>query len=256
VRSPIFGILGAIIISYYAIVSTSENKLIFINIQSIVIVLGGSICAAIITFGVKDLRNLFTAFFTVFFQSLVKPQQVVAELIAFSQKATQNPSILKNKAAHQNLHPFATDGLGLIANDFTQDQVESIMTSALMERKNKLLHQVEIMKTLSKYPPAFGMIGTVVGLIGILQGLGSTAGVNSIGPNMAVALITTLYGLFLANYVFIPFGDHLLHRLENEIRFRKIVIRGVMLLHEGQDPAFIQEMLNSHLLPAERVKIV
>lgn len=221
--------------------------------MSIVIVLGGTFAASVITFGVGDLVRVFNIFFKVFFKEFINPQDAIKDIIDVSLRLEKNKAEIRNIINENKMHPFIIDGLKLLENDFDKDQVKTIMTSALVERKDYQMHQVQIIKTLAKYPPAFGMIGTVLGLVSVMQSLGGSSAIEEIGPNMAVALITTLYGLFFANYAFIPMSDNLLHRLDNEVRIRKLIIKGIMLIQDGQDPFFIQEMLNAHLLPNQRI---
>jgi chemotaxis protein MotA len=254
-KSSLLGVVLAIVLTVGAIFFTTTNYIIYLDLISISIVLGGTISASIITFGVSDLVQIFKVVIKVFFKPIESPLVSINQLITISSELNRNPAAINSLINDKKLHPFVIDGLKLIQNDFERAQIKTIMEASLNERKNHHQHQVEILKTLAKYPPAFGMIGTVIGLVAILQGLGSTAGVDTIGPNMAVALITTLYGLFIANYCFIPLSDNLLHRLEYMMRERKMIIKGILLIKEKEDPIFIQEMLGAHLLPVERAKI-
>jgi chemotaxis protein MotA len=254
-KSTLIGLVSALVITFVSVFFTTDNYIIYINLMSIVIVLGGTFSASIITFGIKDLVNILNIVRKVFYKDMENPKLVIEELIDVSIQLQKNPKSIRSLVESKKIHPFIADGLKLIENDFEKDQIKQILTSSLIERKNYHMHQVEILKTLAKYPPAFGMIGTVIGLVTVLQGLGMKTGVETIGPNMAVALITTLYGLFFANYGFIPMGDNLLHRLDNDTRIRKTVIKGILLIHEKEDPIFIQEMLNAHLLPGNRIQL-
>lgn len=251
-KTSFIGFILAIVIMVAGVMFTTKNYFIYLNYMSIIIVLGGTVAASIITFGIKDLFKIINVVARTFYKSFYTPEHAIKDLIEVSVKVQKNPSSINSIISEGKVHPFFIDGLKLIQNDFERSQIKQIMESSLKERRNHHLHHVEIMKALAKYPPAFGMIGTVLGLVAILQELGAKAGVDTIGPNMAVALITTLYGLFFANYFFIPISDNLLHRLDAMMTVRKLIIKGLLLINDKEDPVFMQEMLNAHLLPADR----
>jgi chemotaxis protein MotA len=251
-KSTIVGLIGATVISYYAVYTTANDKLIYLNLAGLIIVVGGTFCAGILTFGLQELVRIFTLMIKVFSKNTWEPVQVIESIIKISHE-TQNDKNFSKYLNDKKLHPFLSDGLRLVANEFNKDQVEKIMSSAMIERKKLLFHQVEIVKTLAKHPPAFGMIGTIIGLVAILENLGTEGGVGRMGPAMAVALITTLYGLFMANYLLIPMSDNLSHRLSYDLNVRKIIVKGLALLQEGHDPIFVQEMLLAYIPPGSRL---
>jgi chemotaxis protein MotA len=251
-NSQILGLILGFVTVFVSIKATDQAGGIFFNELSILIVFGGTFSASILTFGIGKLRNLFSSIVKIFFRRQRDIQEVIAELVEISNKKNQGHSISKLISERADYHPFIIDGLRLLENDLEEDKIKAILEISLIERKNNFLHDVEILRTLAKYPPAFGMIGTVIGLVAVLQGLGSSTEITSIGPSMAIALITTLYGLFLSNIFFTPLGDNLLQRLNHSTNIRKMIIRGVLLLKEGQDSIYLQEVLNAHLLPEKR----
>ena len=114
--------------------------------------------------------------------------------------------------------------------------------------------QVESLQIMAKYPPAFGMIGTVIGLIDVLNQMNSADNMTSIGPSMAVALITTLYGIFLANYIIQPIGDKFLARGQHDMKIREIIAEGLLMISKNENPVYVREMLIGHLMPNERIE--
>jgi len=249
-NSQILGLLFGFVIIFVSIGSSNQTGVMYFNYLSIVIVLGGTISASILTFGLKELKIVFSTLTKIFFRPVQEFKQVILEFIEISKKKNQGRTY--TEILQGSYHPFTTDGLRLLENDLSLEQISSIMEISLVERKNYFLHQIEIVRTLAKYPPAFGMIGTVIGLVAVLEGLGTSTEITSIGPNMAIALITTLYGLFLSNVFFIPLSDNLLHRLNHSNRMRKMIIRGILLIKDDQDSVYIQEVLNAHQLPGSR----
>ena len=110
-------------------------------------------------------------------------------------------------------------------------------------------------KIIGKFPPAFGLIGTSMGMIGLLQGLGQPDAFEKLGPSMSVALVATFYGLVYANFFLIPIGENLALASEEDLLMRRIVIDGVRLIKEEKHPLLVSEFLKSYLSPAERVNI-
>lgn len=254
-RSTIIGAVLGLFVIYYGITEAITDHLMLYNFAGLAIVLGGTLAAGIITYGIADVAKILKICIKVFSNPSSNTVKTINDLIAISKEMARNPralsSTLKDRSSY---HPFLGDGLRLIENGMDQETIETIMVSDLEQRNETHLHHVEILKTLSKYPPAFGMIGTVIGLIGLLNGMNKDS-TSIIGPAMAIALITTLYGLLLANYFFVPMSDNLLHRLNNELVLRKTIISGVLMLSEQTETIILKEMLAVHVPPGQRLHI-
>lgn len=249
--SAFIGIVTALFVTIYAFMYTSPDTTIFADRIGIMIVIGGTFSAASITFNFRQLRYLGRNIIRVFTRVHYDNKDTIADILSVSQKVHKNPGSV-GAAASEVDHPFLADGLRLIENDFSRDQIADIMHSSIIERKNAHLGHVDVLRTLAKYPPAFGMIGTVIGLVALLQGLATESGIEKIGPNMAVALITTLYGLLLANFIFLPMSENVFNKIKADVQVRKIILKGVLLICDGEDPVIIQETLNTYLHPNRR----
>jgi chemotaxis protein MotA len=184
----------------------------------------------------------------------VSVREVIDQIIDVSNYLQRNPNKMGLTKKFSQAHPFVIDGLRLIENNLSAADMLEILQTDLENRRDEQMQQVEILKTLGKYPPAFGMMGTVVGLIGLLGTLGANENAI-IGPSMAVALLTTLYGLLLSNYFFTPVSDNLLHRLADDYVARQTMIKGLMLVQEGKDPVVVREFLRVYVPPVERSSI-
>lgn len=249
--SMIFGFLLAGFITVYSCLNTAENHEIFINSLGILVVIGGTFAATIITFNFRQLIKLTKNIARIFYRRTYIATDVVNELLRISNNISQNRGAIKTEINNCS-HPFIADGLNLIYNDFSEAQIKKMMSISLNERKISHLSQVDILKSISKYPPAFGMIGTVIGLVALLESISLETGVEKIGPNMAVALITTLYGLLFSNFIIIPLSENLFNKTREDIHIRKIIIDGIVLLKSNLDTITIQETLNSYLHPKMR----
>jgi len=253
-RSTILGLPLGIIIVGSALYFTSQDFSVFFNVLSLVLVFGGTLSVAIMTYGASEVHNVFHNFFRVFKTDKFSEEKIINDLIEISAKMHQNPNYL-DKALKSNVHPFIFDGLQLIKNNLSRDQIQTLMKTSVNERGKHFNSQVEMLQVIAKYPPAFGMIGTIIGLVAVLQSLDRFEEVSKLGPNMAIALITTLYGLFMANYIFNPVGDSLAIRSKKDLKIRRIIISGVLMIKDGEDPIYFSEMIKGHLLPGNRKNI-
>lgn len=251
VKSSVVGLFLGLAIVYYAILNTGDDSAIFMNLLSIVIVFGGSFSVAIITQGVTETLSIMMLFFKAFSTAQYNNITIVKELVEISKKLYFAQSSI-NKIANSDIHPFTMDGLRLIENKIETNKINKIMTTMLESRNNQHDERIEKLETLSKYPPAFGMMGTIIGLVAVLNQMSSASDMSKIGPSMAVALITTLYGIFLANYIIQPISDNLVVRSQEDIKVRMIICEAVNLISRNEDPVFIREILLGHLSPSER----
>jgi chemotaxis protein MotA len=112
--------------------------------------------------------------------------------------------------------------------------------------------EAKIFRTMSKFPPAFGLMGTTMGMIALLQSLGDANAKDMIGPSMAIALVATLYGLVLTNFVFIPIAENLTKQTQEDLIARSIVVEGVMLINADKPTRYVEEKAKSFLLPSQR----
>lgn len=249
-RSTFLGLIAAVVILYYSVTQSLENQVLLFNLSGIIIVIGGTISAGIITFGIPGMFGILKNTLRVFSRSKIQRSRIMKELMEVNNRLETRPRVSGLTKDFAHVHPFLLDGLRLIENDISKEKIQEILELDLDQRQTDHLHQVEILKTLAKYPPAFGMIGTVIGLIGLMSTMGKDS--SEIGPLMAIALLTTLYGLLAANYFFTPMSDNLLHRLAADTSARQMIIHGVLMLKDKTDPVILKETLLVHLAPGDR----
>ena len=256
-RSTFIGLLIAPIIIYFALTGSIPNMFILFNFIGLLVVVGGTFSAGVMTYGLREILTLAKISLKVFIKPVELNEKIIADIIRISAFLEKNPEAITSFHGH-DIHPFLKDGLRLIENGFSEEQIEEIMNNDVEKRYQRQMGEVELLKTIAKYPPAFGMIGTVIGLIGLLTTLNSEEqGVNNmIGPSMAIALLTTLYGLVFSNYFFVPLSDNLLHRLYHDINLRKMIVEGVVLIQKKSDPIFIREYLIVNIKPEKRNQII
>lgn len=249
-NSAVLGMALAVVAGFFVVRSTTDTYSVYYNLVGLIVVIGGSLASAAISNGFPELVRLFSNAFKAFKAQRYSSESVVKNLITISNDHHKNGGY----EIPENSHPFIADGIYLLQNEVEEEKIGEILATAIRERENMLMMDVQSFGNLSKYPPAFGMIGTVVGLVALLFGLGEESAQSRIGPNMSVALVTTLYGLLLSNLILQPITDSLTRSVESETQQRRIIVHGIMMLRSEQDPIIIQETLNAYLKPSSRLR--
>ena len=234
-----------------AAIVTGGSPVIFISIPSAMIVIGGTIGATLVNYPLKDVLGLVGIIKNTFFYKTTDLSTLVEKFLEFANKARREGIISLEPALKEIEDEYLRKGLQLTVDGLEPDMIKEIMEieiSALEDR-----HEVgsDILITMGSLAPAMGMIGTVIGLIQMLQGLDDP---STIGPAMAVALITTFYGAILANIVFNPMAGKLKKRSKEEILAKELMLEGILAISKGENPQIIAERLNSYLPPKIRKK--
>lgn len=227
----------------------------FLNFHGLVIVCGGTLAAAAISFPIPKLLTLVKVFFLrLVGRNRVDYQGTIEQMLELNRKLSLGLV-------------GSLDAIGGIRNEFLKEAVSLVTDGVLSEKEIRgvleqrldtiehlYLHEANMFKTIGKYPPAFGLLATTLGMIALLQKIGQPGAEKLIGPAMAIGLVGTLYGIALANLVFLPISEALLEKTEEEIALRKMIIEGAMLLKARVNPVYMRESMNSFLLPSERIR--
>ena len=217
--------------------------------SSMMIVLGGTLAATAVGFRLKEILRVFTLIkFVVTKPKYILPD-LVKELIDSAEANKKGPAELERHISSIKT-PFIQDGLVFINNGIKYDDLKEILHQRERFRYNRESHESDLMKTLGTFSPAFGMVGTLIGLVFMLFNMGGDSG--AIGPAMAVALLTTFYGSVLANLIFNPFSEKLDLRNKENADAHKLMIEGLLLIWQKRHPLDVKDMLTSHITPDER----
>lgn len=224
---------------------------------SVLIVFGGSLAATAIAFKMSQVVHIFKLLKMIFQDDNFTLGEVVDDLCnlstAYRKSRKDLESALESPPEGMPFRMHAVrDGCELILGGTKIDDIESFLDNNAAYREIREKEDVNVMKTLGTYAPAFGMIGTLIGLIFMLAGMGS--GGDDIGGAMAVALITTLYGAFAANFLFLPFADKLKGKNESKKIEDALTTAGVLLIAQKKHPIEIRDSLNAYLPPKLRKK--
>ncbi len=213
----------------------------FINIPSLVIVVGGTVAATMIGYPLADFLGVFKAVMRVFIFKLEPAENIIGNLVKISNKARKGGLLSIEGDIVNTTDPYLAQALQMSVDGVKTAHIAAIMQKKMELTKKALDKGADMMSSMGTYAPAFGMIGTLIGLVQMLANLDDP---STIGPKMAVAMITTFYGAILANLFFIPMSDKLAGRNEEEIVNMNIILEGIISIREGEHPKLMEDKLN------------
>ena len=216
----------------------------FINIPSILIVVGGTIAATMIGFPLGDVIGIAKTAIKVFMFKIEKAEDIIANLTEISNKARKGGLLSIEGDIQSTSDPYLAQALQMTVDGVKTEDIGQIMEKKMELTKKGLETGSAIFAAMAAYAPAFGMIGTLIGLVQMLANLDDP---STIGPKMAVAMITTFYGAIMANLFFIPMSDKLKGRTDAEITNMNIVYEGILSIREGEHPKLMEDKLKVYL---------
>lgn len=246
--ATLVGFLFGIAVVIGSIVSAGDIA-IFINIPSILITVGGTMAGTLAAYALSDILGVMGVVQKAFFHKSPSSIQVITKIIKFAVKARRDGILALEEEAETEKDAFLRKGIQLAVDGTAPDLLREILESEInnLEERHKLGQS--IFDTLGMLAPAFGMIGTLIGLVLMLSTMSDP---STIGPSMAVALITTFYGAVLANLFFIPISIKLKNRSKEEISAKEVMIEGVLSIQSGDNPRVVEEKLKAFLPPKLR----
>lgn len=240
--ATLLGILGAFTIVTVAIfLGGSFGQ--FIDIPSMLIVIGGGLAATLIRFQVSDIIAAFgTGFKVALAGKNASPRDLISEITNLSEIVRKSgPLGLENVDVSD---PVLAKGVQYVADGYEMEFIKEAMERERDLQLSRLSEGKRVFKALGDSAPAFGMIGTLVGLVQMLANMDDP---SAIGPSMAVALLTTLYGALISNILCLPLVDKLDAKFDVDELNQTLIIDGVLQIRESKSPALIQEMLIAYL---------
>lgn len=250
--SAVIGIILAITVAVMSAMTATSNWKIFVDYHAFMIVIGGTFAASLVSFSGKRLFMLVKVFFKKVIGKNVEVQICMNEILEVAKGYRDDDQYLKNNLEKIKT-PFFKEGLKMLSDggiDFHEmDIILRKRAASIFQRHEE---DAEIFKSLAKFPPAFGLLGAVIGMIAMMQNLGGADSFSKVGPSLAVALVATLYGIGIANFVFLPLGENLAKVNHEDAKLRDMVIDGIKMIRVKKHPLVVEEMILSHLLPSER----
>ncbi|MFO7839137.1 MAG: MotA/TolQ/ExbB proton channel family protein [Desulfosalsimonadaceae bacterium] len=249
--STFVGLIAAFGLMLVAIMSGS-GLMVFIEPQSIMIVFGGTLGALLVHYPFGEVARAFAvAQKTVFFKD-TPPTQLIGQLTEFAGKARKEGLLSLQSMAKNVEDPFLVKGLQLAADGHEPETLEQMMIREIDYIRERHDSGAEIFSSLGTYSPAIGMVGTLIGLVQMLQSMNDP---STIGPAMAIALLTTLYGSVLANVIFLPMAGKLKTRSQSELLKKELIVEGMNSILAGENPRVMEQKLHVYLQPKERESV-
>jgi chemotaxis protein MotA len=221
----------------------------FINVPSVAIVVGGTIGATLIAYPLNEVLGVMGVIKNAFFSKVRAGGDMIPLLVDFASKARRDGILALENAIKDVDDLFITRGVQLAVDGQEPESIEGILQTEIDKVRSRHKKGVDIMTTMGTFAPALGLIGTLIGLVGMLQNMSDP---NSIGPQMAVALLTTFYGAIMANLIFNPLASKLRGRSEDEIESKELALEGILAIAAGDNPRVVEQRLHAFLRPAKR----
>jgi chemotaxis protein MotA len=252
--SSLLGLIFSGIVLYQALAHTTDNIAMFFDMHGLIIVFGGTGAAACLSFPITKVLGLIKVFMLrVLGRHKMDYQQAIHQILELSKKASVGTSAL-NDVLPTIKHEFLREAVALVAAGvMTETEIRMALDQRLKTTETRLMQEANMFKAIGRFPPAFGLLATTLGMIALLQKIGQPDSQKLIGPAMSIGLIGTLYGIALANFFFIPIAENLTERTHEEVALRRMMIEGAIMLKQQVNPVTLREGLNSFLLPKERV---
>lgn len=250
--ASIIGLVVAFGLIIFGIVNEKgvQAIMIFLNAPSAAITFGGTLGALLAAQPLDGFLTGLKSITLIFKAPKASEVETIKSIIDLSNLARREGLLALEESANNLDDDFMKKGVMLIVDGTDPELVRSILEAELVNVDARHQSNIEFWKAMGAAGPAWGMIGTLIGLINMLNDLSDP---DSIGPNMAVALITTLYGSLVANWLCTPVAGKLAKQNEMEIKLKEVMIEGILSIQAGENPRVIEEKLKSFLAPKDRL---
>ena len=247
-------VIGVVLIVFVGIGPKDLGN--FWDPASVAIVLGGTLASVVASYPFSVLKATAKHIKILFQGKRYNVQALIDTLVEMAQTSRKNGLLALEEKANEQDDAFFRQGIMMIVDATEPEEVRSIMENELDIMDQRHEESLGIYEKAANYAPAFGMIGTLVGLVNMLNGMDIDAGASSdIGPAMATALITTFYGCVLAHLFLSPIAKKLRVRNEEELLYKQIMIEGLLAIQSGDNPKFLKEKLLTYLSYNDRSKL-
>ena len=246
------GILLALFMLVFGIISSAGvgGFREYLDPASAIITFGGAFSCTLMSMSLQNYIAGLKSFTLIFKAPTLNTSDMIGKIIELSNVARKEGLLSLEEAAADLDDPFLKKGILLIVDGTDPELVRAIMETELVSVEGRHKDTIGFWDTLAAMGPAWGMIGTLIGLVNMLYEMDDP---SAIGPSMAVALITTLYGSLLANWICTPVASKLKTNNSGEIMMKEIMIEGLLSIQAGENPRVIEEKLKSFLSPGDRI---
>ncbi len=244
--ATLIGMIGAVGVVLAAIIF-GGSAILFVNVPSILIVVLGTVLVVMIKFSMSQFLGAFKVAMGAFIDKSSDPEETIQKIVELANVARKEGMLALENQEIEN--EFLDEGIKMLIDGNSKEVVSTVLSKDMQETIDRHTWGTKVFSATGDVAPAMGMIGTLIGLVQMLSNMSDP---KAIGPAMAVALLTTLYGAMIANMIAMPIADKLTLRKAHEKRIRSMCIDGVLAIQEGQNPRIIESMLKAYLDPAQR----
>ena len=246
--ASVIGLAAGIGFILFAIVS-GGNIGTFIDVKSMLIVGGGTAGATLINYPLTEVLGVIKVVQKAFLHKEETPIGIIKTLVSFAETARREGILSLEQQAASLDDEFLKTGITLAVDGTEPEHIRDIMTTEINYIAERHRTGSGIFESMGMYAPAFGMIGTLIGLVAMLSKMNDP---STIGPSMAIALITTLYGALMANLIFLPIAGKLKARSASEILVKELCVEGIMSIQSGDNPRIVEDKLKAFIAPSLR----
>lgn len=229
---------------FWAIIDGGGSVGAFVDVPSIIITVFGSFCALLISYPIEQIKKVPRVLKKLVASPDVDREELIERIVELARIARSQGLLALDNELAEIENEFLSEGLKMVVDGMDPETIEEILEMKISNMEDRHGIGQGIFLKWSELAPAFGMIGTLIGLINML---GALTDPSTIGSGMAIALITTFYGSFLANLVFVPIATNLQSKTEVEVLISELILEGVLGIQGGQNPRIIEQKLTSYL---------
>ncbi len=250
IATPAGILIGALLLIVSIILGGGMSGIAgFINIPSLMIVVGGTIAATLVRYPLQIVTGLVSLIMKTIFIKVSSPSVEMQNLIEYAKLARREGLLALEGKVADIKDAFLSKSIQLLVDGTDADGLRTILEKEIDNLRGRHSKGKGVLESMGVVAPAFGMMGTLIGLVLMLRELDDP---SKIGVGMATALLTTLYGVIVANLVFLPLSGKLEVRSKEEILLKELVLEGVVSIQSGDNPSIVEEKLKGFLSPAER----
>jgi len=246
--ATILGVISAFGLVFIAIFMGGGVQL-FINVPALMIVVGGTLGATMISYPLGDVFGVFSVVRKALFTKNISTNEMIKMFVNFSKKSRKEGILALEGDIKDVNNEFLRKGMQLSIDGLEPQEISDVLETEIDFIRSRHQLGAEVFTTMGTYSPALGMIGTLIGLVQMLQRLDDP---GAIGPAMAVALLTTFYGSIMANIMFLPVAGKLRTRSKEEVLAKEMTIQGIISISNGDNPRILEQKLLPFLPPNQR----
>ncbi|MDM8535862.1 MotA/TolQ/ExbB proton channel family protein [Desulfobacterales bacterium HSG17] len=247
-RKNIIGLVICVILFLFGFFIHGNTGL-YINLSGFLIIIGGTFGATFLSYNMKRMEILFKVLKTAYGKQTREPVEIVKILINLSVKRRVKGVLALQDDEDETSIVFLKQSIGLLVDGCTREEIKDSLSAEMYFFRMRRDETRRVLHTMADVAPSFGLVGSVVGLIGMLAGAGDSAVIMATVP---IALTSTLYGIVLANFIFLPFAATIRERTIKELFLQKIITEGVLAIHDEIHPRMLERKLKAFLTPSAR----